>query len=80
MKSNSLFNKQIYLHDAELFQDLTAAEIDALGEQMPVKEVGAGFRTHNGIVFLVISLFKSSVACLELFAFDSIQRNKFGKF
>ncbi|MFN2393811.1 MAG: Crp/Fnr family transcriptional regulator [Pyrinomonadaceae bacterium] len=42
MKSNSLFNEQIYLRDAELFQDLTAAEIDALGEQMPVKEVGAG--------------------------------------
>ncbi len=42
MKSNSLFNEQIHLQDAELFQDLTAAEIDALGEQMPDKEVGAG--------------------------------------
>jgi len=33
---------QIYLRDVELFQDLTADEIDALAERMPIQVVDAG--------------------------------------
>jgi len=36
-----MFSEPIYLTDAELFQDLTSDERDALSEQMPLREVEA---------------------------------------
>jgi len=40
MKKNTP-DKQILLRDIEIFQDLTEAEVDALGEKMPLKNVAA---------------------------------------
>ncbi len=40
MKKDSL-DKQIFLRDVEIFQDLTEAEVDALGEKMPLRNVAA---------------------------------------
>ena len=40
MKKNTP-DKQILLRDIEIFQDLTEAEADALGEKMPLKNVAA---------------------------------------
>lgn len=40
MKKNSPANL-IFLRDVEIFQDLTEAEIDALGEKMPLKNYAA---------------------------------------
>lgn len=40
MKKNTP-DKQIILRDIEIFQDLTEAEVDALGEKMPLKNVAA---------------------------------------
>lgn len=34
-------DKQSFLRDVEIFQDLTEAEVDALGERMPLKNVAA---------------------------------------
>ncbi len=34
-------NKQIYLREVDLFQDLTSEEIDALSERVPLKVVPA---------------------------------------
>ncbi len=36
-----MFTEPVYLTDAELFQDLTLEEMDALSEQMPMREVEA---------------------------------------
>ena len=36
-----MFTEPVYLTDAELFQDLTSEEMDALSEQMPMREVEA---------------------------------------
>lgn len=38
---NSFADTQIFLRDVEIFQDLTGAEVDRLGEKMPLKEVAA---------------------------------------
>ena len=40
MKKDVL-DKQIFLRDVEIFQDLTEAEVDRLGEKMPLKNVAA---------------------------------------
>ncbi len=42
MPTKMAFDEPIYLTDAELFRDLTPAEVDALSERMPAKEVVAG--------------------------------------
>lgn len=42
MKLKSSLDSQIYLREVEIFQDLTAAEVDALGERMPIEVVTAG--------------------------------------
>ncbi len=42
MKAKFVLNEQLFLRDAELFQDLTAAEVDALTKRIPIKNVGAG--------------------------------------
>ncbi len=38
---NSFTDTQIFLRDAEIFQDLTEAEVDAFGKKMPLKDVAA---------------------------------------
>ncbi len=38
---NSFADTQIFLRDVEIFQDLTAAEVDALGEKMPLTDAAA---------------------------------------
>jgi CRP-like cAMP-binding protein len=42
MKAKPVLDRQIFLREVELFQDLTSDEVEALGERMPLKEVEAG--------------------------------------
>ncbi len=42
MKAKPNLESQIYLREVDLFQDLSAEEIEALGERMPIKVVDAG--------------------------------------
>lgn len=42
MRAKPVLDRQIYLRDVELFQDLTPDEIEALSERMPMKDVAAG--------------------------------------
>ncbi len=58
MKAKPVLDRQIFLREIELFQDLTSNEIEALGERMPVTDVEAGTvfyspQEPNEVLFLV---------------------------